>query len=481
MRPASSTFLRACRGRARRARARSGSCARRVARCPSTGRCADRRASSTRSATPSSPTEITLQPVRRYGVDAAILFSDIVVPLAAIGVGVEIVAGRGPVIDRAVPHEARTSSGSGRSSRSSTRRTCSRPCESSSRELDVPLIGFAGRAVHRRELPHRGRPVAGLRRARRRSCTRDPALLLALLDRLADLALASLRSQIAAGAAAVQLFDCWAGALSRERLRRASSLPASTKVLAASPTSGCRASTSASAPASCSTSWPRRARTSSASTGGSRSRRAAQRVGPTARAAGQPRSGAAASRGSTSSRPRPHARPRARTGGAGPHLQPRARRPARHRPDVLTRLVELVHEEPVAARHRAGRGRARERDAAPDRRRRHGLRDPAAAPPTSSRTTPTSAAAVPPTRRAARRPRPPVRRDRRRLAARRSAPPRRSPPSGARSTALAPGRVRRRPRREARPPEDRGGGRRARRRGASTARRARARAALRPR
>ena len=50
-------------------------------------------------AKPELAAELTLQPVRRYGVDAAILFSDIVVPLAAIGIGIEVVPGRGPVVD----------------------------------------------------------------------------------------------------------------------------------------------------------------------------------------------------------------------------------------------------------------------------------------------------------------------------------------------------------------------------------------------
>src|SRR5918995_290285 len=93
-------------------------------------------------------TEITLQPVRRYGVDAAILYSDIVVPVASMGFGVDIAAGVGPV-----------------------------------------------------------------------------------LDRLADVAVAALRAQVEAGAAAVQLFDSWAGTLSPDVYER-SVLPASAKVFA---------------------------------------------------------------------------------------------------------------------------------------------------------------------------------------------------------------------------------------------------------
>src|ERR1019366_7054770 len=57
-------------------------------------------------ATPDLVTEITLQPVRRYGVDAAILFSDIVVPLRAVGVGVDIRPGVGPVVDQPIRLQA---------------------------------------------------------------------------------------------------------------------------------------------------------------------------------------------------------------------------------------------------------------------------------------------------------------------------------------------------------------------------------------
>ena len=80
---------------------------------------------------PETAAEITLQPVRRYGVDAAILFSDIVVPAAAIGFGVDVTPGDRPGGDRAVPLAPPTSTGSGRSSPRSTRPTSPRPCGSS--------------------------------------------------------------------------------------------------------------------------------------------------------------------------------------------------------------------------------------------------------------------------------------------------------------------------------------------------------------
>ena len=61
--------------------------------------------------------EITLQPVRRYGVDAAVLYSDIVVPAHAVGFGIDVAPGTGPVADRPVPQPAPTSPACARSSR----------------------------------------------------------------------------------------------------------------------------------------------------------------------------------------------------------------------------------------------------------------------------------------------------------------------------------------------------------------------------
>jgi uroporphyrinogen decarboxylase len=99
------------------------------------------------------------------------------------------------------------------------------------RELgDVPLIGFAGAPFTVASYLVEGRPSRTYEKTKRLMYT-DPELWFALLDRLADLALASLQSQVANGASAVQLFDSWAGALSPSDYRRYV-LPASQKVLA---------------------------------------------------------------------------------------------------------------------------------------------------------------------------------------------------------------------------------------------------------
>jgi uroporphyrinogen decarboxylase len=179
---------------------------------------------------PELATEITLQPVRRYGVDAAILYSDIVVPVDAIGFGVEIVAGVGPVVDRPFRDE------------SDLRRLrpldpdndCPYVQETVRRTVaalgDVPLIGFAGAPFTVASYLVEGGPSRTLGRTKALMLGR-PDLWAQLLDRLADVAVVSLRAQVAAGASAVQLFDSWAGTLSPDLYERAV-LPASAKVFA---------------------------------------------------------------------------------------------------------------------------------------------------------------------------------------------------------------------------------------------------------
>jgi uroporphyrinogen decarboxylase len=161
--------------------------------------------------TPELAAEVTLQPVRRYGVDAAILFSDIVTPVQGLGIGVEIAPGVGPV----VAEPFRTGADLERLRQLEPDMDVPYVLDTVSllvAELEVPLIGFAGAPFTLASYLIEGGPS--------RSYTRTKALMFSdeltwhrLLDRLAGITLASLRAQIDRGASAVQLFDSWAGAL----------------------------------------------------------------------------------------------------------------------------------------------------------------------------------------------------------------------------------------------------------------------------
>lgn len=179
--------------------------------------------------TPELTAEVTLQPVRRYGVDAAILFSDIVTPVMSMGVGVEITPGVGPTIERPV----RTRSDLARI----------RPFEPDVDapfvgeavrmlvgELDVPLIGFAGAPFTVASYLVEGGPSRSHARSKAMMFGDEP-LWHELMARLADVTVASLRAQVAAGAAAVQLFDSWAGVLAPMDYQR-HVLPHSRRILA---------------------------------------------------------------------------------------------------------------------------------------------------------------------------------------------------------------------------------------------------------
>jgi uroporphyrinogen decarboxylase len=173
-------------------------------------------------------TEITLQPVRRHGVDAAILFSDIVVPLAAAGVDLDIVAGTGPVVAKPV----RTPEGLAQL-RPITVDDVSYVAEAVrmlTAELGaIPLIGFAGAPFTLASYLIEGGPSRTYLKTKAMMYG-EPALWDALLSRLAEITLSFLRVQISAGVSAVQLFDSWAGALSEADYRR-HVLPYSARVL----------------------------------------------------------------------------------------------------------------------------------------------------------------------------------------------------------------------------------------------------------
>jgi uroporphyrinogen decarboxylase len=169
---------------------------------------------------PATACEVTLQPVRRYGVDAAILFSDIVVPLHAIGFGVDVVPGRGPVVEHPVrgdedlarlrPLEPDDVAHVGETVRLVTKELAA---------TGTPLIGFAGAPFTVASYAVEGGPtrtfevVKGLAHAR-------PDLFDALCTRLADLAVAFATVQVRAGASVIQLFDSWAGSLTPDEYAR---------------------------------------------------------------------------------------------------------------------------------------------------------------------------------------------------------------------------------------------------------------------
>jgi uroporphyrinogen decarboxylase len=156
--------------------------------------------------------EITLQPVRRYGVDAAVLFSDIVVAPHAVGFGIDVAPGTGPVATNPL--------------RSSNDVERLRPLEFDDidyviatverlvAELDVPLLAFAGAPFTVASYLIEGRPSKDYRHTKALIHT-DEVLWHDVMERLAESAITFIDAQLTHGAAAFQLFDSWAGTLSR--------------------------------------------------------------------------------------------------------------------------------------------------------------------------------------------------------------------------------------------------------------------------
>ena len=169
-------------------------------------------------ARPDLVTEITLQPVRRYGVDGAVLYSDIMVPLRAAGVEVDIVPGTGPVIANPIR----------------TARDLDRVRPLAPEQVDyvaeavqllvaelgeTPLIGFAGAPFTLASYLVEGGPSKDYARTKALMAA-DPALWNDLCTRLAESAAVFLAVQVRSGARIVQLFDSWAGSLSLSDYRR---------------------------------------------------------------------------------------------------------------------------------------------------------------------------------------------------------------------------------------------------------------------
>lgn len=162
---------------------------------------------------PEMASEITLQPVRRHDVDAAIFFSDIVIPLKLAGVGVEIQPGVGPVLDAPIrtPEDiAKLPELTDEMFEPITEAVKLTVAELGSR----PLIGFAGAPYTVAAYMVEGRPSRD-HLGPRTMMYNDPESWDRLMTWTAEASGRFLRAQIMAGASAAQLFDSWAGSLSR--------------------------------------------------------------------------------------------------------------------------------------------------------------------------------------------------------------------------------------------------------------------------
>ncbi|GGG15684.1 uroporphyrinogen decarboxylase [Paenibacillus abyssi] len=155
--------------------------------------------------------EVTMMPVRKLGVDAAILYSDIMNPVASIGIDFDIVQNIGPVIHNPI----RSAADVDRLRPIDVEGDLSHVIETIrilDRELEVPLITFAGAPFTIASYLIEGRPSKNYLRTKEMMYS-EPKLWHQLMDKLGDMVIAYLRAHIAAGGKAFQLFDSWVGAL----------------------------------------------------------------------------------------------------------------------------------------------------------------------------------------------------------------------------------------------------------------------------
>jgi uroporphyrinogen decarboxylase len=161
--------------------------------------------------------EVTMMPVRKLGVDAAILYSDIMNPVASIGIDFDIVKDIGPVIHNPL----RTAADVERLKPIDVEGDLPHILETIAildRQLEVPLITFAGAPFTLASYIVEGRPTKSYRNTKTLMYG-EPAVWHRLMGKLADMAAAYLRAHVKAGAKAVQLFDSWVGSLSPHDFR----------------------------------------------------------------------------------------------------------------------------------------------------------------------------------------------------------------------------------------------------------------------
>lgn len=156
--------------------------------------------------------EVTMMPIKKLGVDAAILYSDIMNPVASLGVDFDIVKDIGPVIHTPV----RTAQDVEHLRPIDVEKDLSHILQTIrilDKELEVPLISFAGAPFTIASYLIEGRPSKSYIRTKQMMYS-EPTVWFALMDKLGDMVITYLRAHIANGAKAVQVFDSWVGALS---------------------------------------------------------------------------------------------------------------------------------------------------------------------------------------------------------------------------------------------------------------------------
>ena len=156
--------------------------------------------------------EFTMQPVRRYGVDAAVLYSDIVVPAHAVGFGIDVAPGTGPVASS--PLRERADFARLREMESGDISYVIETVQTLVKELKVPLLAFAGAPFTVASYLIEGRPSRTYQNTKR-MMRHDTALWHDIMARLVQHSVEFISAQLTAGAEAFQVFDSWAGALSR--------------------------------------------------------------------------------------------------------------------------------------------------------------------------------------------------------------------------------------------------------------------------
>lgn len=162
--------------------------------------------------------EVTMMPIRKLGVDAAILYSDIMNPVASIGIDFDIVANIGPVIANPI----RSAADVERLKPIDVEGDLGHVIETIrilDRELEVPLITFAGAPFTIASYLIEGRPSKNYLRTKEMMYS-EPELWHELMRKLGDMVITYLRAHMAAGGKAFQLFDSWVGALTPADFRK---------------------------------------------------------------------------------------------------------------------------------------------------------------------------------------------------------------------------------------------------------------------